>query len=68
MAVSSIFHNVILDTPEKVEAFLDAADASMADPYVRPEGMPMFRVSEDPEEISRILELNEKNIQKKRTA
>ncbi len=47
MAVSSIFHNVILDTPEKVEAFLDAADASMADPYVRPKEMPPVKIETD---------------------
>lgn len=41
MAESSIFHNVILDTPEKVEAFLNAAEASLADPYVRPAGVPL---------------------------
>ena len=38
MATSSIFHNVILRTPEQVEAFIRAAEASEADPYVKPEG------------------------------
>ena len=44
MATSSIFHNVILRTPEEVEAFVKAAEASMADPYVRPEGMTVTKV------------------------
>ena len=39
MATSSIFHNVILRTPEQVEAFINAAEASLADPYVMPEGV-----------------------------
>ena len=63
MAVSSIFHNVILDTPEKVEAFIRAAEASLADPYIRPEG-PITVVNSDKEEIRRILDLNEKNRRK----
>jgi len=61
MAVSSIFHNVILDTPEKVEAFLDALEASEADPYIRPKDEPVYKVTEDPEEICRIFDLWEKN-------
>ena len=62
MAVSSIFHNVILDTPEKVEAFISAMEASEAHPYVRPEGMPKARYVTDPEEIRRLGELREKNL------
>jgi hypothetical protein len=61
MATSSIFHNVILRTPEQVEAFIRAAEASEADPYVKPEGAPTYRVTTDKNEIMRILELNEKN-------
>ena len=60
MATSSIFHNVILRTPEQVEAFIRAAEASLADPYVRPEE-PLTQVENDPEVIRRIFELNEKN-------
>ncbi|MBQ9574550.1 MAG: hypothetical protein IJR27_04650 [Synergistaceae bacterium] len=60
MAVSSIFHHVILREPEEIEAFIRAAEASMADPYPRHEG-PMYQVNSDPEEIRRIFELNEKN-------
>lgn len=50
MAVSSIFHNVILDTPEKVEAFIRVAEASLADPYIRPDDEPVARVA-TPEEV-----------------
>ncbi|MBQ7217442.1 MAG: hypothetical protein IJS39_15825 [Synergistaceae bacterium] len=49
MAVSSIFHNVILDTPEKVEAFISAMEASEAHPYVRPAGMSPSRKRISPE-------------------
>ena len=49
MAVSSIFHNVILDTPEKVEAFISAMEASEAHPYVRPANMPPMRKMVTPE-------------------
>lgn len=59
MAVSSIFHNVILRTPEQVEAFIRACEASEADPYVKPAGYPVHKVSDDPEEIARIFELSE---------
>ena len=62
MAVSSIFHNVILDTPEKVEAFISALEASEAHQYVRPEGMPKASYVTDPEEIRRLGELREKNL------
>ena len=35
MPTSSFFHNIVLDTPEKVERFLDALYDSMNDnPYV----------------------------------
>ena len=62
MAVSSIFHNVILRTPEEIEAFIRAAEASEADPYLKPAGAPTYKVSTDPEETLRIWELREKNI------
>lgn len=61
MATSSIFHHVILRTPEQVEAFIRAAEASEADPYVKPKGAPTYRVSNDPEITRKIFELNEKN-------
>ena len=59
MATSSIFHNVILDTPEKVDAFIRACEASEADPYVKPAGAPTYKVTDDPSEIARIFELFE---------
>ena len=62
MATSSIFHNVILDTPEKVDAFIRACEASEADPYVKPAGAPVYKVTDDPEEIRRIYELCEKSV------
>ncbi len=50
MAISSIYHNVILRTPEQVEAFIRAAEASLADPYIRPDDEPVARVA-TPEEV-----------------
>ena len=49
MAVSSIFHNVILDTPEKLEAFISAMEASEAHPYVRPTSISPSRKRITPE-------------------
>ena len=45
MATSSIFHNVILREPEEIQAFVDAIEASIADPYVRPEGVSVHQVA-----------------------
>ena len=64
MAVSSIFHNVVLRTPEQVEAFIRAAEASEADPYVKPAGAPTYKVASS-EDIRRLLELREKSELKK---
>ena len=61
MAVSSLFHHVILREPAEIEAFLKAAEESEKDPYVKPAGYPKHVVTSDPKEILRILELNEKN-------
>ena len=61
MATSSIFHNVILREPEQIEAFIRAAEASEANPYIKPTGAPTYQVTADPNEITRILELNEKS-------
>lgn len=65
MATSSIFHNVILRTPEQVEAFIRACEASEADPYVKPAGSPTYKVTTDPEEIRRLSELRRKKREKK---
>ena len=64
MATSSIFHNVILRTPEQVEAFIRAAEASLADPYV-PEG-PVTHLLTDPDEIRRLAQLRRKNREAKK--
>ena len=61
MATSSIFHNVILREPEQIEAFIRAAEASEANPYRKPAGAPTYQVTTDPNEIMKILELNEKS-------
>jgi len=61
MATSSIFHNVILREPEQIEAFIRAAEASEANPYIKPVGAPTYQVTTDPNEIMKILELNEKS-------
>ena len=61
MATSSIFHNVILREPEQIEAFIRAAEASEANPYKKPTGAPTYQVTTDPNEIMKILELNEKS-------
>lgn len=65
MATSSIFHNVILRTPEQVEAFIRACEASEADPYVKPAGSPTYKVTTDPEELNRIWEVWERNMRQK---
>ncbi len=65
MAESSIFHNVVLDTPEKVEAFVNALELSLAHPYVRPEG-PIARVA-TPEEVEKIWELREQAIMRSKS-
>ncbi len=65
MATSSIFHNVILRTPEQVEAFIRAAEASLADPYVRPEE-PVTHLLTDPDEIRRLAQLRRKNREAKK--
>ncbi|MBQ3458912.1 MAG: hypothetical protein IJG30_08135 [Synergistaceae bacterium] len=59
MAVSSIFHNVILRTPEQVEAFIRACEASEADLYVKPAGYPVHRLATR-EEIRELWKVREK--------
>ena len=65
VAVSSIFHNVILRTPEQIEEFIRACEASEADPYVKPAGAPTYTVTTDPAEIRRLSELRRKNRERK---
>lgn len=61
MATSSIFHNVILREPEQIEAFIRAAEASEANPYIKPAGAPTYQVTTDPNEIRRLSELRRRN-------
>ena len=46
MATSSIFHNIVINDPKKANAFVAALDASIADPYKRPDG-PLTHVVSD---------------------
>jgi len=61
MATSSIFHNVILREPEQIEAFIRAAEASEANPYIKPAGAPTYQVTTDPNEIRRLSELRRRS-------
>ena len=61
VAASSIFHNIILRELEEIEVFIRAAETSEANLYRKPTDAPTYKVSADPDEIMRILELNEKD-------
>ena len=61
MATSSIFHNIVITDPKKADAFVAALDASLADPYKRPDS-PLTHVVSDKNEILRLHELRKKNI------
>ena len=65
MATSSIFHNVILRTPEQVEAFINAAEASLADPYERPEGMTVTKVINEFGNVKMVYTFPDKNAEAK---
>ena len=60
MATSSIFHTVQLNTPEKAEAFVAALEASVNDPWVRPEHR-RKTVETDANEIRRLHEMRRRN-------
>ena len=60
MATSSIFHNVILTEPKQVEAFVNAMEASLADPYIAPQ-IPLSELMADKSEIRRLHELRQRN-------
>ena len=64
MATSSIFHNVVITDPKKAEAFIDAIEASIADPYKRPEG-PLAKVNTDPAISRRLAEMRRKAREKR---
>lgn len=59
MATSSIFHNIVISDPKKAEAFVDAIEASIADPRQKPDGT-LAQVAADKEEIRRLHELRRK--------
>lgn len=59
MATSSIFANIKITEPKKIEAFVDAIEASIADP-MPPSGFPKKTVLSDPDKIREILLKREK--------
>ena len=60
MATSSIFHNVILNDPKQVEAFVNAMEASLADPYIASRTS-LSELMADKNEIRRLHELRQRN-------
>lgn len=56
MATSSIFHNVILNDPKQVEAFVNALEASEAEPYIAPR-TPLSEIMISQGELKRLHEL-----------
>lgn len=53
MATSSIFANIKITEPEKIDAFVEALEASIADP-MPPSDTPPKTVLSDPEKIREI--------------
>ena len=53
MATSSIFANIKITEPEKIEAFVDALEASIADP-IPPSNTPRKTVLSDPDAIRKL--------------
>ena len=53
MATSSIFANIKITEPEKIEAFVEALEASIADPMPAPDA-PRKTVLSDPDKIREI--------------
>ena len=60
MATSSIFHNVILNEPKQVEAFINALEASEADPYMASR-TPLSELMVSQEELKKLHELWRRN-------
>lgn len=54
MATSSIFANIKITEPEKIEAFVNAIEASIADPMPA-SGIPQKTVLSNPDKIREIL-------------
>ena len=60
MATSSIFANIKITDPQKIEAFVDALEASIADP-LPPSNTPKKTVLSDPDKIREILAKRSEN-------
>ena len=60
MATSSIFANIKITVPQKIEAFVDALEASIADP-LPPSNTPKKTVLSDPDKIREILAKRSEN-------
>ena len=60
MATSSIFANIKITDPQKIEAFVDALEASIADP-LPPSNAPKKTVLSDPDKIREILAKRSEN-------
>ena len=60
MATSSIFANIKITAPQKIEAFVDALEASIADP-LPPSNTPKKTVLSDPDKIREILAKRSEN-------
>ncbi|OON84673.1 hypothetical protein BXO88_16100 [Oribacterium sp. C9] len=56
MATSSIFHNVIINDPEKADAFISAIEESISDPYIGP-SIPKAKIESDSKKLSKLLNL-----------
>ncbi len=56
MATSSIFHNVVINDPQKADAFISAIEASIADPYENKDTTTV-KVESDPNKISHLLDM-----------
>ncbi len=60
MATSSIFANIKITDPQKIEAFVDALEASIADP-LPPSNTPKKTILSDPDKIREILAKRSEN-------
>ena len=60
MATSSIFANIKITDPQKIEAFVDALEASIAD-SLPPSNTPKKTVLSDPDKIREILAKRSEN-------
>lgn len=60
MATSSIFANIKITEPEKIEAFVNALEASITDPMPRSNSS-RKEVLSDPNKIRKILEKRKTN-------